>query len=724
MREKVQAEKATRCEVAIPVYNGLTHLRPCVESVLAHTRSPYRLILLDDGSDERTVEFMQDVARRHQHVRLLRNPENLGFVKTCNRAIAESSSEYVLLLNSDTIVTPGWLEKMVVCADSDPSIAAASPLSNFCPHMHIKMLPGLNLFQMAELVEALSDRTYPDITTCEGFCLLLSRRAVQELGAFDEIFGAGYGEESDFCMRAVSRGWRTVCTDDTYIYHKGRGTFGHQVREELYNRNKVVFHSRWGELYRRDFEDFQRRKPIEYLRQRIDQQCRQGWYHFDGPPPPNPRKTRWVSDLKQPFNWLPRPEIKFSRKPEPRVSVQMTQRLPRLLGQAKTILRALGAAPAMLRRRDAVRHAIESPGKLRVTFLLPTMRPYGGVISVINLANELVLAGIDAKIITMSRYKDLEHQLYTEPIFCRDRREIPELFPEVDIAVATQWETVDHIQQVQQLQPLAKKFYFIQDYEVNFLPREDTQRRQQVIDTYSKIKWKVVKTEHLRQQVCAHHTAVFKISPGMDLDSFYPQSIPDGDDARQRRVLCMARPATPWRGFDTMCSVFEKVHAELQDVEFILYGTADLSEYQSQMRFPVTNRGMLSHRELPNLYRSSAVYCDFSHAHGFGRTGVEAMACGCACVLTESGGVSEYAIDGWNALLCPPGDVEGLAAAVLRLLRGPELRSYLSRNGTQTVKKFSDRIAAGQMNSLFTLAMASGMGTANPRPERSSESCQ
>jgi glycosyltransferase involved in cell wall biosynthesis len=332
------------------------------------------------------------------------------------------------------------------------------------------------------------------------------------------------------------------------------------------------------------------------------------------------------------------------------------------------------------------------------------MRPYGGVISVINIANELVLAGLDVRLVTMSRFKGLEHQLYTEPIYCRDREDIPGCFPQVDIAVATQWETVEHILTVSRLQPRAKTFYFIQDYEVNFLPEEDTRSRSRVIETYSHIRRKVVKTEHLREQIVRHDPVCFKISPGMDLDAFYPRTPPEGRHAR--RVLCMARPRTPWRGFHTMCRVFSALHRQAPDIEFVLYGTDDLSEHETTMGFPYANRGMVSHRELPALYNSAAIYCDFSLAHGFGRTGVEAMACGCACVLTESGGVSEYAMDEWNALLRGPSDEVELAAAIMRLMRGPELRAYFARNGMETVRGYSDRVAARQMLELFRTAQA------------------
>jgi len=695
-------EHASRCDIVIPVYNGLTHLRPCVESVIAHTTPACRVLLLDDASDDHTFAYMEAVASEHQQVRLLRNPENLGFVKSCNRGIAETSAEYVVLLNSDTIVSPRWLDKMVRCADSDPMIAAASPLSNQCPHMWVKMLPGRTYFEMAELVEAASDRVYPDVTTCEGFCLLLRRRAVEELGRFDEIFSPGYGEESDWCMRAVSRGWRTVAVDDTYIYHRGRGTFGEQ-RSELQERNKWVFHGRWGELYKRDFEDFKRRNPIGYVRERIAALAHPGWFAFDTPPKQQARAAARSPQVAV-RALLPGVSLTTQKKPRREVELRVRLPIPPVLKYARSAGRALWEAPQRLRAGAAARQVGPRTGQLRVAFLLPVIHPYGGVISVLNIANEMILQGVDVKLLTMSTYNSISHPMYTEPISFAGRSAIVDLFPDVDVAVATQWETVDHICRLAQRRPRVKTFYFVQGYEVVLVDPNDAKKQQEVISTYSRIERKVVKTEYLREQVLQHDPVVFRISPGMELDSFYPRSSKAHPD-RDRRLLAMIRPDMPWRGFDDLCRVFEAIHQTGTDVEFVLFGSDDLSHYADAIRFPFTNCGRLSPKDLPELYSSCAIFCDFSHSHGFGRTGVEAMACGSACVLTESGGVSEYAVNGWNALLRPVGDHEGLAQAVTCLLTSPDLRRYLERNGLATVRPYSDRVAATQMLDLFRRAV-------------------
>jgi GT2 family glycosyltransferase len=263
--------------VVVPVFNSLHVVRPCVESVVKWTDlSSHRLLLVDDGSDQRTADQLDEWALRDDGVEVMRNPRNLGFVRTCNRVFGEVRTGLVVLLNSDTCVTPRWLDKIVACFESDDRIGVASPISNFSPHNTIPLLPGMDYLQMAALVERLSDRSYPDVTTPEGFCFAMSEACRAVVGDFDLAFGDGYGEESDFAMRAVFHGFRTVCVDDTYVYHEGRGTFGEGAGRRLRLEAGRVFHSRWGEMYRDLFEEFQERDPLKQLRRAVGEQARPG----------------------------------------------------------------------------------------------------------------------------------------------------------------------------------------------------------------------------------------------------------------------------------------------------------------------------------------------------------------------------------------------------------------------------------------------------------------
>jgi len=219
-------------DVVVPIFNAAALLRRCLASLDRHT-SPEQaqILLIDDASPDPAIEtLLADwQARSPLGPKLLRNVENLGFVGTVNRAFGCTFGD-VLLLNADTEVTPGWLDRMAAALASDPRIATVTPFSNnaeicswpqFCQASPVPV--------DAEAIAAtFADGTarYPDLPTAVGFCMLIRRAALNALGDFDRAtFGRGYGEENDFCMRAAAHGWRNVLADDCYVVHAGGGSF-------------------------------------------------------------------------------------------------------------------------------------------------------------------------------------------------------------------------------------------------------------------------------------------------------------------------------------------------------------------------------------------------------------------------------------------------------------------------------------------------------------------
>lgn len=223
-------------DVIVPVYNAWQDVVTCVASVRRHTRpESYRLILIDDKSpDSRIADYFASLQEEHDaSLLLLHNPENLGFVGTVNRGMALHRENDVVLLNSDTIVTAGWLEKLRRCAESDPQIGTITPFSNnaeicsfplFCQDNDLALLPDIELINQA--MEHAAVPSYPEIPTAIGFCMYIRRALIDKIGLFDaETFGLGYGEENDFCMRTIQAGYRNVLCDDTFVAHTGGRSF-------------------------------------------------------------------------------------------------------------------------------------------------------------------------------------------------------------------------------------------------------------------------------------------------------------------------------------------------------------------------------------------------------------------------------------------------------------------------------------------------------------------
>lgn len=229
-------------DIVVPVYNAPDDLQQCLDSVRRCTASgTYRVVVIDDGSpDPRIGELLRQLAQRAEwpELMVLSNPSNLGFVRTVNRGMAQSADRDVVLLNSDTIVTPSWLERIARAAAADPGIATITPFSNnaeicsfprFCVDNKLAGLPPIDLIAQACGIGAAGVTV--EVPTGVGFCMYIRRAALHALGDFDaETFGLGYGEENDFCMRAAKAGWRNVLLADTFVAHTGGRSFDERKR--------------------------------------------------------------------------------------------------------------------------------------------------------------------------------------------------------------------------------------------------------------------------------------------------------------------------------------------------------------------------------------------------------------------------------------------------------------------------------------------------------------
>jgi GT2 family glycosyltransferase/molybdenum cofactor biosynthesis enzyme MoaA len=241
-------------DVIIPVYNAYEDLIRCTYSVFKHWDN-FRVILINDCSTDARISdlFSRLRTSKSDRLLLLENEENLGFVKTVNRGMKYSKND-VVLLNSDTIVTRGWAEKLRKCAYSSKDIATVTPFTNngticsvpsFCEENDIPS--GFTVDSFAEFIEKISFREYPEIPTAVGFCMYIKREALERVGYFDEeSFGKGYGEENDFCMRAKDYGYNHVLCDDTFVFHKGEGSFSAK-KAELCRKNLETLSQKYPE---------------------------------------------------------------------------------------------------------------------------------------------------------------------------------------------------------------------------------------------------------------------------------------------------------------------------------------------------------------------------------------------------------------------------------------------------------------------------------------------
>lgn len=261
--------------VVVPIHDGVDALRACVESLRRTLPRDAQVELVDDASRDPAVGALLDALERDApwRLRVVRQRDNLGFVGTVNAAFARREGD-VVLLNSDTVATSGWLERLAACAASDARIATATPFSNnaeicsfpeFCSPNAVPDDPD----RVARAAAAQA-ATYPELPTAVGFCMFVRAAALDAIGDFDAAtFGRGYGEENDFCLRAAAHGWRNVLCDDAYVVHVGGVSFG-AVGLRPGGENLARLVARYPK-YNALVADFIARDPLAPIRARISE---------------------------------------------------------------------------------------------------------------------------------------------------------------------------------------------------------------------------------------------------------------------------------------------------------------------------------------------------------------------------------------------------------------------------------------------------------------------
>ena len=238
--------------VVIPVYRGYDETLAAVHAVLtARQRTRFALHLVNDRSPDAALTAALERLADEGLFSYETNPVNLGFVKTCNRALRAFADKEVVLLNADALVFGDWLDRMAAHARRDPTIATITPLSN---NATICSYPSTNANNIVEpevdaptldrLAAEANDGRVSELATGVGFCFFMSRASRQAIGLFDEdAFGRGYGEENDFCLRAAKAGFRNVLAEDIFAYHRGEVSFADLTATE-YGPGQKALHAK------------------------------------------------------------------------------------------------------------------------------------------------------------------------------------------------------------------------------------------------------------------------------------------------------------------------------------------------------------------------------------------------------------------------------------------------------------------------------------------------
>ena len=672
-----QAPGEPSVDVVVCVHDALQEVRECLYSLLAKTERPLRLIVVNDGSGEPATRFLRAFADRHPTVTLIhREAPPHGYTLAANRGIEASRSDYVVLLNSDTVLTPGWLERIVACGESHEQVGIVGPLSNAASHQSVPTVKDggawatnplptwMTADAMATVVAAGGQRATPSLSFLNGFCYAIKRGTIEAVGLLDEgLFAEGYCEENDYSLRARAAGFELAVADDAYVFHAKSRSYGAEGRAELAGANYEKLLHKHG------------RERVGAL----------------------------VTELEAGAALAPVREAVARGSASPRACVAMM----------------CGSEGGGYGGREG------APGEsapLSVAFVLPGLAHggSGGSHSLYQETRALRQLGVPARIMlprwdgerAAAVYEDFEEVFET----FADEEDLAERTADADVISATHHKSVALLAAIRERRSDFLPAYYVQDYEPFFTAPYIA---EEAVASYTALPAMLLfaKSHWLCNVVAERHGLyVAKVEPSIDGEVFHARG--RSQQPGVLRVAAMLRPRTARRQpLATMKVLQELLARHPREVRVSTFGcyTDELRELLgaggSRVEAIVERHlGLLSRHEVAQLLRESDVFVDMSVYQAFGRTALEAMACGATAVVPSVGGVWEFVEQAGNALaldtLSPQGAVEALGA----LIGDGELLARLKAGALASAARYSATRAALSEYVLFERAHRARFG--------------
>lgn len=266
-------------DILIPVYNGFEYLETLFTSIIKNTSSPYRIFIANDkSSDLRVLPFLEKIKQENSNIPIIifNNQNNLGFVKTINLLVSNTNNHCVLL-NTDVEVPKYWLERLMYPIFNLPKIASTTPFTNsgtICSFPNYlkdnTIYDSISLEQIDNVFSTVNgNNTYIEIPTGVGFCMGINKYVIKKIGMFDEVYGKGYGEENDWCQRAIKLGYKNIHVTNLFVYHKHGGSFLSEEKKELIQKNSNILSKKFP-TYNQQVRSLIEKNQLELLRQIIN----------------------------------------------------------------------------------------------------------------------------------------------------------------------------------------------------------------------------------------------------------------------------------------------------------------------------------------------------------------------------------------------------------------------------------------------------------------------
>ena len=233
----------TKCDIILPVCDQYKFTKNCIESIIRHTDTPYRLIIVNNGTNPETRQLLDELDKRKDvETTIVHNETNIGWVKALNGGIELSRAPFICFQNDDTIVTRSWLRKMISTLNSNENFGMINPSWEGRPN-------GISIDDYNAELER-SGRKFIETDWCRGFSAVIKRSVVERIGKVDEIYGPAYFDDVDYSVTAIEAGFLCLKALDTYVYHHRNVTFFEVLKgrkwNELHEKNKLIYYKKWG----------------------------------------------------------------------------------------------------------------------------------------------------------------------------------------------------------------------------------------------------------------------------------------------------------------------------------------------------------------------------------------------------------------------------------------------------------------------------------------------
>lgn len=240
--------------VVVVAYNQWALTERCLASLVEHDDAgPLQIIVVDNASVDQTPQRLRawadvDPARRQ----VILNADNRGFGPAVNQGLAVASGDYLVVLNNDTIVGPGWTRGMRRHFEMDPGLGLICPITNNIGNEAQVALPGrtpAEVFLSARRYSFQRSGRLLPLPNVAFFCVMMPRRVYEAVGPMDEQFVPGFFEDDDYCLRVKEKGFTIGCAEDVFTYHELSASFdaeGATRRQMIFERNKALFEKKWG----------------------------------------------------------------------------------------------------------------------------------------------------------------------------------------------------------------------------------------------------------------------------------------------------------------------------------------------------------------------------------------------------------------------------------------------------------------------------------------------